>query len=68
MLSLVLILAIGMQPVESDVFSQLREKWAHNLHEKRVEMSLAEYAPDADFIQPDGQRAYRRGKNGAADR
>jgi ketosteroid isomerase-like protein/peptidoglycan/xylan/chitin deacetylase (PgdA/CDA1 family) len=37
-------------------FAQLREQWARNLHEKRVEDSVAEYTTDAEFIEPDASR------------
>jgi len=36
------------------IFAQLREQWAGDLHAKRVEASVAEYAPDAEFIDPSG--------------
>ena len=36
------------------IFAQLREQWAGNLQAKRVEASVAEYAPDAEFIDPSG--------------
>jgi ketosteroid isomerase-like protein len=38
------------------VFGQLREQWAQNLREKRIEASVAEYTADGEFIQPDGGR------------
>jgi ketosteroid isomerase-like protein len=40
----------------ADSFARLREEWARNLHEKRVEASVAEYAGDAEFIDPGGSR------------
>jgi uncharacterized protein (TIGR02246 family) len=55
MLNLVLILAMAMQ-AGSDGFTQLHDDWARSLHEKRVDASVAKYAADAEFIQPDGQR------------
>jgi peptidoglycan/xylan/chitin deacetylase (PgdA/CDA1 family) len=36
------------------VFSRLRAEWAADLREKKVEASVALYAPDAEFDQPDG--------------
>jgi len=39
-----------------DAFAPLREHWARDLHDKRVDASVAEYAPDAEFINPDGGR------------
>ena len=39
-----------------DAFSRLRTEWARNLHEKRVEASVAEYAADGEFLQPNGER------------
>lgn len=38
------------------VFAELRQQWARNLHDKRIDMSVGEYAIDAEFIQPDGTR------------
>lgn len=38
----------------TEVFAQLREDWARNLHDKKVDESVAEYTPDAEFVQPDG--------------
>ncbi|MGA7110300.1 MAG: DUF4440 domain-containing protein [Terracidiphilus sp.] len=37
-------------------FEQLRSAWAHNLRDKKVDASVAAYAPDAEFLQPDGSR------------
>jgi ketosteroid isomerase-like protein len=41
-----------------DAFALQRAQWARNLHDKQVEASIAEYAPDADFINPDGTRVH----------
>jgi ketosteroid isomerase-like protein len=41
---------------ETNVFAQLREQWAHNLRDKKIEACVAAYAPDGEFIQPDGSR------------
>jgi ketosteroid isomerase-like protein len=41
---------------DAKIFAQLREQWTQNLREKKIEASLAEYAADAEFIQPDGGR------------
>jgi ketosteroid isomerase-like protein len=56
MINVVLMLAMALQSAGSDGFTQLHDEWARNLHEKRVDASVAEYAADAEFIQPDGQR------------
>jgi ketosteroid isomerase-like protein len=37
-------------------FSRLRADWARNLHDKRIDAAVAEYAADAEFIQPNGDR------------
>jgi ketosteroid isomerase-like protein len=37
-------------------FEQLRTTWAHNLRDKKIDASVAAYAPDAEFLQPDGSR------------
>jgi peptidoglycan-N-acetylglucosamine deacetylase len=39
-----------------DAFAELRAEWVRNLREKRIDASVAEYAPDAEFIDPDGGR------------
>jgi ketosteroid isomerase-like protein len=41
-----------------NVFGALRQEWARNLHDKHVDASVAEYAADAEFINPDGSRAH----------
>lgn len=56
MIDLVLMLALGLQSTGDGTFLRLREEWARNLKEKRVEASVAEYSPDAEFLEPDGQR------------
>ncbi len=58
MLGTVLLLAFALQTPASDGFAQLRQKWAHNLHDKRVEASIAQYAADADFLDPTGNRTH----------
>jgi peptidoglycan-N-acetylglucosamine deacetylase len=40
----------------SKVFASLRQEWAQNLREKRIDASVAEYVADGEFIQPDGGR------------
>jgi ketosteroid isomerase-like protein len=52
----VLMLAMTMQAVGGDAFTRLHDEWAHNLHEKRVDALVPDYAADGEFIQPDGQR------------
>jgi peptidoglycan-N-acetylglucosamine deacetylase len=36
------------------VFADLRQQWASNLRDKKVDACVAMYAPDAEFVQPDG--------------
>jgi len=36
------------------VFADLRTEWANNLRDKKVDACVAEYAPDGEFVQPDG--------------
>jgi len=43
-------------PEAGKVFAQLRVDWARNLHDKKIEASLAEFTADGEFIQPDGTR------------
>ena len=38
----------------AQIFRQLRQDWARNLHDKNIEASVAAFTPDADFVQPDG--------------
>jgi ketosteroid isomerase-like protein len=40
----------------NNTFAGLRYQWARNLHDKRIADSLAEYAADAEFIDPSGAR------------
>jgi peptidoglycan/xylan/chitin deacetylase (PgdA/CDA1 family) len=40
----------------TDAFAALREQWVRNLHEKRIDASVAQYAADGEFIEPDGSR------------
>ena len=55
-----LVFALVLQASPSDPFAVLRDQWARNLHDKNVEASVAEYAEDADFIDPGGHRAHGR--------
>ena len=43
-------------PEAAEVFKQLREEWARKLHDKRIDASVAQYATDGEFIEPDGSR------------
>ena len=56
MIDLVLMLALGLQSSGDDAFLRLRAEWSRNLREKRVDASVAQYAADAEFLQPDGER------------
>jgi|CZKL01.1.fsa_nt_gi ketosteroid isomerase-like protein len=40
----------------AEALGQLRTEWARNLKAKQVESSVAEYSPDAEFIDPAGNR------------
>lgn len=51
---LVALFALLLAP--SDSFEGLRSEWVQDLHQKRIEASVALYAPDGVFIQPDGAR------------
>jgi ketosteroid isomerase-like protein len=56
--ALVLLLALqapAPQAASHDPFAALRDQWAQDLHSKQVEDSLAQYAPDADFISDVGR-------------
>jgi ketosteroid isomerase-like protein len=56
MINAVLMLAMALQSAGDGDFARLRAEWTRNLHDKRVDASLAEYAADAEFIEQDGQR------------
>jgi peptidoglycan-N-acetylglucosamine deacetylase len=43
-------------PESAKIFANLRVEWARNLHDKKIDASVAEFAPDDEFIQPDGTR------------
>jgi uncharacterized protein (TIGR02246 family) len=58
MMRLMLMLAIALQPAANDGVAHLREQWTRNLHDKNVEASVAEYAADAEFIDPTGNRVH----------
>ena len=45
-----------VKPKAQDAFAVLREQWARNLHDKKIEASVAEFAADGEFIEPDGSR------------
>ena len=49
-------LTMGMQSADDGAFGKLLEDWARNLHDKRVEASLAQYAEEAELLPPDGSR------------
>ncbi len=56
-----LLLILGLQSGAGDDaarMARLRDAWAHNLKSKLVEASVAEYAGDADFIDPGGNRVH----------
>jgi peptidoglycan/xylan/chitin deacetylase (PgdA/CDA1 family) len=36
----------------ADVFAPLREQWALNLHDKKIDAAMAAFAPDVEFVDP----------------
>lgn len=42
------------KPKGEGVFAPLREKWVGNLHDKKIDASVAQYEADGEFINPDG--------------
>jgi ketosteroid isomerase-like protein len=40
------------KPSPADTFATLRIQWAQHLHDKELDASLAEYAPDGEFVTP----------------
>jgi len=58
MLGIALLVAFALQSPANDGWVQLRQQWAHNLHDKRVDASVSEYTEDADFIDPSGNRMH----------
>lgn len=53
-----LLFVLVLQSGSGDPFGNLRREWAQDLHEKRVDASVALYAPDATFIKQDGSRVH----------
>lgn len=47
--------ARGQEAAQKE-FAALRTEWARNLHDKNVDACIGHYAPDAEFINPDGGR------------
>jgi len=60
MICMALVLAFALQSSANDSFAGLRDQWGRNLHGKLVEASVVEYAEDADFIDPVGNRIHGR--------
>ena len=54
LLLLLALQATAPAAVPNDPFAALRDQWAKDLHEKHVDDSLAQYAPDAGFISDTG--------------
>jgi ketosteroid isomerase-like protein len=57
---ILLLLVLALQApagstVPNDPFAALRDQWAKDLHAKHIDDSLAQYAPDADFISDAGR-------------
>jgi peptidoglycan/xylan/chitin deacetylase (PgdA/CDA1 family) len=47
-------------PPSEKIFTALRIEWARNLHDKKIDASVTEFAADGEFIQPDGTRVRGR--------
>jgi ketosteroid isomerase-like protein len=45
------------KPKGGDVFAPMREQWVGNLHDKKIDASVAQYESDGEFINPDGSSA-----------
>jgi ketosteroid isomerase-like protein len=50
-----LALLIALQATPGDPFAGLRLEWARDLHDKKVDASVALYTEDADFISDAGR-------------
>jgi ketosteroid isomerase-like protein len=50
--------AVNAPATATEAFAAQREVWARNLHDKRVDASVAEYAKDAEFIDPSGDNSH----------
>src|SRR5579863_2394152 len=48
--------AIAPGPSQAQMAAAQREQWARNLHDKKIDAAVAQYATDAEFLQPDGSR------------
>lgn len=46
----------GPESAAPKVFAALREAWAQDLHEKKIDACVAAYGADGEFLQPDGGR------------
>jgi len=46
----------GEKHKTNDAFASLREQWTRNLRDKRVDACVAQYAADAEFLDPSGGR------------
>ncbi len=55
LLLLLALQALPPQPAAADPFAALRDQWTRDLHAKRIDDSLAQYAPDGDFISDAGR-------------
>jgi ketosteroid isomerase-like protein len=43
-------------PQAGPAFARLRAEWSRNLHDKKIDASVAAYTADGEFIQPNGDR------------
>ena len=41
---------------EAQVVAAQRQQWTRNLHDKKIDAAMTQYAADAEFLQPDGTR------------
>jgi ketosteroid isomerase-like protein len=51
------VLLIALQAGSADPYAGLRQEWAQDLHDKKLDAAVALYAADGTFINPDGSRA-----------
>ncbi len=54
-MNLILLLLFALQSTPHDPFAALRQEWARDLHDKKIDASVALYASDADFISDAGR-------------
>lgn len=48
--------AVSSRSGPAQIAAAAREQWTRDLHDKKTDAAVAQYAADAEFLQPDGSR------------